>query len=205
MPSPDPDHQLMARLAGGDDSALAELVARWQRPVLAHVARFLGCPPEEAQDIAQEAFLRVWRERRRFEPRAAFSTWLFAIVLNLCRNRRRSAQRRPVLVPIGVDGAGEPFPAIEAGADADPLACARASELEGKVRRALRSLPESQRAAVLLRRFEGMSYREIATVLGSSEGAVESLLVRARRALAAAIFGDDRSRAQEKGGSGVEP
>jgi RNA polymerase sigma-70 factor (ECF subfamily) len=179
----------MARLAAGEEDALAELVARWQKPVLAHVGRFLGCSAEEARDVAQEAFLRVWRERRRWRPEAAFSTWLFAVVLNLCRNQRRSAVRRPELVPIAVDEAGDPAAALAAGATDDPYARARAGEVAAIARRALLALPENQRSAILLRRFEGMSYREIAEVLGLTESAVESLLVRARRALAEAILG----------------
>lgn len=194
----------MERLAAGDDTALAELVSRWQKPVLAHVARFLGCSAEEARDVAQEAFLRVWRERRRWQPRAAFSTWLFTIVLNLCRNRRRSERRRPQLVPITVSDHGDPLPDPPASVADDPFARARTGELARRVRRALAALPANQRAVVLLRRFEGMSYREIAAVLDLSQGAVESLLVRARRALAEAILGADRAPAQETEAAGVE-
>jgi RNA polymerase sigma-70 factor (ECF subfamily) len=194
----------MARVAAGDETAFAELVTRWQKPVLAHVARFLGCSADEARDVAQEAFLRVWRERRRWRPRAAFSTWLFAVVLNLCRNQRRSVRRRPEVVPFTVDDHGEPLPVVPAGVADDPFARARGAELARIAHRALLALPDNQRAAVLLRRFEGMSYREIAAVLDLSEAAVESLLVRARRALAAAILGADRAPAQETEGAGVE-
>ncbi len=200
MPSADRDRLLMERLAAGDDGALAELVARWQGPVTACVARFLGCPAEEASDLAQETFLRVWRERHRWQPRAAFSTWLFAIALNLCRNQRRSARRRPELVPIGADEAGDGLPAVAAPLDDDPFERARAGEVAAVARRALLELPDTQRAALLLRRFEGLSYRDIATTLGVSEGAVESLLVRARRALAAAIFGAGGTTSAGKGG-----
>ncbi len=194
------DHLLMERLASGDESAMDDLVARWQRPALACAQRFLGCGPEEAQDVAQEAFLRVWRERSRFKPRAAFSTWLFTVVLNLCRNRLRTLRRRPALVALSSDDS-ESCLELPASTSDDPYARARGSEMERRVRRALAALPENQRAAILLRRFEDMSYREISAVLGVSESAVESLLVRARRSLEAALV----EPAQGTEASGVSP
>jgi RNA polymerase sigma-70 factor, ECF subfamily len=194
------DHRLMVRLAAGDEAAMDDLVARWQRPVLACVRRFLGCSPEEAQDLAQEAFLRVWRERARFQPRAAFSTWLFTIALNLCRNRRRTAGRRPA--PVSIDELARNHEPEHTGED--PFARLRGAEVASRVGRALAALPPNQRAALLLKRFEDLSYKEIAAVLAVTPAAVESLLVRARRTLAAALQEPLPAAAQETEAHGVQ-
>jgi RNA polymerase sigma-70 factor (ECF subfamily) len=164
----------MRRVAAGDESAMAELVRRWERPVHGYVNRFLACSAEDARDLAQEVFLRVWRRRRRWKPTAGFSTWLFTIAGNLCRNRKRDLGRRPALVPVedGVDGR------------VDPHAIAEAAQTAQRVRDAVAGLPEAQREVVLLRHFGGLSYREIAEITDSTQAAVDSMLVRARRKLA---------------------
>ncbi len=190
---------LMRRLAGGDEGAMAELVAHWQRPLLAYVCRFLGCSDDTACDLTQEVFLRVWLQRKRWRPKARFSTWLFTIVGNLCRNRLRDLSRRPQLVPVETDCGGEPGLGLQAPAASDPHARAEASELAARLRTALRELPEMQRAALFLRRFQAMSYRQIADTLGVTPAAVDSLLVRARRKLT-----DSLAAAQERRLSGVE-
>jgi RNA polymerase sigma-70 factor (ECF subfamily) len=153
---------------------MAALVRRWERPVQAYVYRFFACSDEDARDLAQEVFLRVWRQRRRWKPTAGFSTWLFTIAGNLCRNRKRDLGRRPALVP------------VEDGADgrADPHALAEAAQTARRVRDAVASLPEAQKEVVLLRHFGGLSYREIAEITDSTSAAVDSMLVRARRSLA---------------------
>jgi len=196
----DDDLRLMRRLAEGEDQAMAALVERWQVPVLSFVCRFLGCSDDEARDVAQEAFLRVWRQRERWRPTAAFSTWLFTIVSNLCRNRARDLGRRPALLQLGVDEKGDPAVDLPAPLVDDPHARAEAAEAAARLRVAISRLPENQRVALLLRRFANLSYREIGDVLGVTPSAVDSLLVRARRALADAL--DDR--AQDWPRSGVE-
>ena len=191
------DVALMRRVAAGDDAAMAELVRFWQEPVLSFVFRFLGCGREDALDLSQEAFLRVWRQRSRWRPTARFSTWLFTIVSNLCRNHRRTVSRRPELVSMAGVGCDDTIPDLPAPPSANPHFCAEASQAAAAIRTAVADLPELQRAALLLRRFGGMSYREIAAVLETTPSAVDSLLVRARRHLSQAL-------AQEKEVRGVE-
>lgn len=191
----------MRRLATDDAAALAELMRRWQRPVLGYVCRFLGCTEDEAGDIAQETFLRVWIQRKRWRPRASFQTWLFTIVGNLCRNRKRDLSRRPPTTPTDPATADGDTLGLAAPAGDDPHARVAASELASRVRHALGRLPANQRSALLLRRFQALSYREIAEILGTTPSAVDSLLTRARRTLAETILGEAKVSRR----SGVEP
>ena len=193
----DIDVALMRRVAAGDDAAMAELVRSWQVPVLSFICRFLGCGKEDALDLSQEAFLRVWRQRRRWRPTARFSTWLFTIVSNLCRNHRRTISRRPELVRLAGSGNDDTTPDPPAPPSANPYLCAEASQTAASIRAAVADLPELQRAALLLRRFGDLSYREIAAILDTTPSAVDSLLVRARRHLSQAL-------AQEKEIRGVQ-
>jgi RNA polymerase sigma-70 factor (ECF subfamily) len=182
------DAELMHRVAGGDEIAMAELVARWERPVLSFVFRFLSCSEDDARDLAQDVFLRVWRRRRKWRPTASFSTWLFTITGNLCRNRKRDLHRRPGMVPASMEPAERSgYWEVPSSAD-DPHARAVANQTSMAVREAVGRLPEAQRTAVLLRHFGELTYREIATVMGTSPTAVDSLLVRARRTLARLIL-----------------
>jgi len=195
------DLEQMRAVARGDELAMADLVKRWQVPVLSYICRFLGCPHEEARDIAQEAFLRVWTASGQWRPTARFSTWLFTIVANLCRNQLRTVGRRPILVAIDDQESAVVAHEPRSGPGLDPEVLAKASQLAEQIQRALAELPENQRAALLLKGVHGHSYREIAEILGISESAVESLLVRARRTLAKNIL----PPAQESSKAGVEP
>ncbi len=162
------DAERMARVARGDMDALGELVRRHQDKALALAFRMLG-RWDLAEDVAQDAFLRVHRAAPRYRPEAKFTTWLYRIVVNLCRDQQRRAGRAPA--PLSEDA---PEPAAEP--TADPL---EARERAARVRRALDRLPERQRTAVLLHRYEGLSHREVAEAMDASDKAVESLLVRA--------------------------
>jgi len=193
------DADLMRRVARGDQAAMSELVGRWERPVLGFVYRLLTCSEDDARDIAQEVFLRVWRQRRKWKPIAGFSTWLFTIVSNLCRNRRRDLSRRPTLVPVDTEDSGKVSYPLFAAARDNPHSRAEASETAALIRDAIAQLPDAQRVAVLLRHFGELKYREIATVMGTTPSAVDSLLIRARRALSGRL-GDS---AQERKGNGV--
>ncbi|WP_428937731.1 RNA polymerase sigma factor [Fontivita pretiosa] len=158
----------MADLARGDMAALGSLVRRHQHRVRALAYRLTG-RWDLADDLAQETFLRVYRSARSYTPSAAFSTWLYRIVVNLCLDQAR----RPRLAEIA--DPGEVQPASQAGSDAPLLDRERAEAIQ----RAIDALPPRQRIALLLHRFEQMSHAQIAQATGWSESAVESLLVRA--------------------------
>lgn len=168
------DEALLALYAGGDPGAARALTARLVPPVLAHAYRLLG-NRAEAEDVTQEAMLRLWRIApvwRRGE--AAPRTWLYRVTANLCTDRLRR-QRAVALdeVPEPADGA--------AGPDAGLQQRARATALQA----ALGRLPERQRQAVVLRHLEELGNPEIATIMGLSVEAVESLVARGKRALTA--------------------
>lgn len=196
----DPDADLMSRVASGDEAAMGELVGRWERPVLAFIYRFLACSEDDARDLAQESFLRVWRYRGKWRQVAGFSTWLFTIVSNLCRNRKRDLGRRPMLVTVQTnDSEGADNPHL-ASTTENPHDLAEATQTAVRVRVAVAGLPDGQRTAVLLRHFGGLRYREIAEVMGTTPAAVDSMLVRARRSLARRLI----ENSQESEDSGVQ-
>jgi RNA polymerase sigma-70 factor (ECF subfamily) len=165
------DAERMRRIAAGDRGALAELVHQHQARVLATAYRFLG-DWGAAEDVAQETFLRVFRAAPDYQPRAAFTTWLYRLVVNRCWDRRRRQAREKRL------HASLP-PASEV---TEPPAVEQA-ERSAQIRRAVAALPDRQRLAVILHRFDGLSHKEIGEVTGWSRGAVESCLVRAYASL----------------------
>jgi RNA polymerase sigma-70 factor, ECF subfamily len=143
---------------------------------------------EEAEDLAQEVFLRIYRARKGYRPRAKFSTWLFTIANNLALTHLRGKGRKPTVEFAGggeSSASRELRPAEERvpAREGTPSAQMRQVELSDVVRQALDVLGEDQKMAVLLNKFEGMSYAEIAEVMGRSEAAVKSLLARARNHL----------------------
>jgi RNA polymerase sigma-70 factor (ECF subfamily) len=165
------DEVLMARIADGHEAAFRVLMRRHLQRSL-RIARRMSLDGAEAEDVVQEAWLRVWRSAPRWRPTAAFTTWLYRVLVNLCLDRRR----RPVPAPLAA--AGDP-------PDTAPDATATIAEDETArlVAAALAELPERQRAALVLSYYEGLSNAETAEVLGATVGGVEALLVRARRAL----------------------
>jgi RNA polymerase sigma-70 factor (ECF subfamily) len=169
----DDDDDLMARIAAGDHAAFTALVGRHLDRVLAVAQRVLG-ERAEAEDVAQEALLRVWRLADRWRPgEARISTWLYRVAVNLCLDRKRRPQPAPL------EAAGDP-------ADPAPDAFARLyrDEAAALVAAEIAKLPERQRAALALSYYEDLSNTEAAEILQVSVGALESLLVRARRTLA---------------------
>lgn len=162
------DTELMARLSRGEVSAIGELARRHQGRVLEIAFRTLG-HWDLAEDVAQETFLRVYRAAKTYQPQARFTTWLYRIVVNLCldEQRRRSKAAVP-LETIAPEGLPAPHE--------NP---AEKKELSELVRAAVWELPERQRLAVVLHRYDGRSHTEISEITGWSEAAVESLLVRA--------------------------
>lgn len=166
IPSAEPsDPELMRQLSAGDMAALALLVRRYQDRIRRTAFRILG-RWEAADDVAQETFLRLYKSAPRYRPTAAFSTWLHRIVVNLCLDAMKRRKASPQENLTWADGVVEP----------DPLV---ARERVQAVRRELAQLPERQRIAVVLHRFENLGHKEIAAVTGWSESAIESLLVRA--------------------------
>ncbi|GAC1472418.1 MAG: sigma-70 family RNA polymerase sigma factor [Isosphaeraceae bacterium] len=181
----DPDVRLMLQVRADVQGAFETLVERYQHRLLGVVANLVG-RPEEAEDITQEVFLRIYRARKGYRPRARFSTWVFTIANNLVRNQSRGKGRHPT-VPLQDDDTGArpklPADARTLSRDGTPSAQLRKVELSEVVREALNLLGDESKLAVLLNKFEGMSYAQIGEVMGRSEPAVKSLLARARNQL----------------------
>jgi RNA polymerase sigma-70 factor (ECF subfamily) len=183
--SPDPESDvddvgLMLRVRRDDMEAFAELVRRFQRPVTALAYRYLG-NEADAEDLAQEAFLRVYRSRARYEPRAKFSTWLYRIVVNVSLNAIRARKARPLAPAGGAEGNGRSgLPEVVDGSVPEAGARLEHEELAKKVREAIDGLPGNQRLAILMNKYQDLSYQEIADAMGMTTMAVKSLLTRAR-------------------------
>lgn len=162
------DHELMTRIAQGDRAALGALVERHQQGVLSLAYRFLG-RWDLAEDICQDAFIRILDHAGEYQPSARFSTWLYRVVANLCWDRRRRARhvRHELTTDIPASGAAHAAPDVGA------------SDVQERVRQAIAALPDRQRLAVILHRFHEMSHAEVAQLTGWSASAVESCLVRA--------------------------
>jgi RNA polymerase sigma-70 factor (ECF subfamily) len=165
------DEELMSAVAAGDLDAFGEIVVRYQAPMYRAALRFLG-RGEDAQDVAQEAFLRLWSAAPRYVPTAALKTFLYRIVINLCLDRKRRRKHEPL----------EGFPELTAPA-LSPMDQMIRLDRERAIHEALDELPDRQRMAVVLRYFEGMSYGEMAEVLSTSKKGIEGLLGRGRDGL----------------------
>lgn len=180
----DPDVQRMLRVRNGDDAAFEELVEAYQDRIISIFSHLLG-EPQAAEDLAQEVFLRVYRARKRYEPTAKFSTWLFHIANNLAINKKRSSATRKEVALHGTES-NPVNPVISFAMEKSGLMPSRQldkSELRQVVRQAMESLNERQRMALLLNKFEEMSYIDIAAAMDLSVQAVKSLLTRARENL----------------------
>jgi RNA polymerase sigma-70 factor (ECF subfamily) len=168
----DADAELAAATAAGDADAFERLVRKYERPVLSTIYRYVG-DRAAAEDLAQEVFLKVWRRAKSFRGKSSFSTWLYRIAVNQCLNFRKK-RARVKNVPLDESlVADDPEP--DERLDADMKAAA--------VRDAVDELPGRQRMALILSKFEGRSYREIAEIMKTSTSSVESLIFRARQAL----------------------
>lgn len=180
------DSALMQAAGRGDRGAFAALVERYQTSVLRFAHGLLGPAARAvAEDLAQETFLAAWEAAPQFRGDAQVSTWLLRIAANVCLDHcRRSRRRRAASLE------QEPMPDARAAEQDRPDGQALADERAAEVRAAIARLPPSQRAALVLRHFEGLSYVEIADVLETSVSAVEALLFRARRSLAATLAPD---------------
>jgi RNA polymerase sigma-70 factor, ECF subfamily len=178
----DPDVRLMLQVRDDVQGAFEVLVQRYQHRLVGVMAHLVG-RREEAEDLTQEVFLRVFRTRKGYQPRAKFSTYLFTIANNLALNhlRGRGRNRTVSLEGGGTDSqASGPAQDRAVSRDGTPSTQMRQVELSEVIREALEGLGEDQKMAVLLNKFEEMSYAEIARVMDKSEAAVKSLLARAR-------------------------
>lgn len=178
----DPDNELMKRVAKGDDEAFKLLFERHNRLAWSVIYRQLGNVPA-AEDLVQEAFLRVYRAAPQYEPSAKFSTWLYTVVTNLCLNYKRDRARdRLRLVGSEEEEGGNALEQL-AAVEPDDHGDDETQKRTQAVREAIQSLPENQRMALILSRYEEKSYEEVAEILGVTVAAVKSLTSRARTTL----------------------
>ncbi|MGC3988807.1 MAG: sigma-70 family RNA polymerase sigma factor, partial [Chthoniobacteraceae bacterium] len=167
----------MERVRAGDTDAFRDLIEAHQTRVVGTVAKMLG-DDTDAEDIAQQVFIRVWNSAQRYQPTAKFTTWLFKITRNLVFNELRRRRRHPV-TPLEREAEEHNFQAADVSSRS-PDHSLLDSEMQAAIQKAIDSLPEIQRMAIVLRRYEDMPYEEIAEVLKLSVPAVKSVLFRAR-------------------------
>lgn len=180
--TPEEDAELMRRVQAGDEAAFGTLMERWELAVKSVIARIV-LNASEAEELAQETFVRVWQQRGRFRAGAAVRPWVFSIAINLARNRLRWWRRRPT-VELHEWSAAEGAGSREQGAGADRL---EAQERAVAVRDAIAALPVELREAIVLFEYEQMSHAEIAATVGATPKAVETRIYRARERLREAL------------------
>ena len=185
MRTPGADQLLMRRFQEGEETAFEVLVHKYQGLVLSLCRRYLGSRSPSVEDVAQEVFVRIFKGRQTYEPRAKVKTWIYSITVNACLNeirRLRSKKNRSVGTFTAIFGEGRDGEAPDV-VDANPEVVGAALEGEeagARVRAAVDALPEQQRLALVLARFHHCSYEEVAETLATSIPAVKSLLTRAR-------------------------
>ena len=174
---------LMARIVKGDAEAFEILVNRHQTSVLNLIYRFIG-DRTQAKDLSQEVFIRVWQAAKTYKPEAKFTTWIYRVSTNVCFNELKSARRKKwfQFLRLG-DQHEESIEDTFIDGSPSPEDLLLAKEQNRQISDALQSLPDNQRMALVLRRYDNLSYTEIAQIIGCSVSAVESLLVRAKRTL----------------------
>jgi len=180
---------LIERCAAGDEAACADLVAAHQRMVYNLALHLLG-DRDEALDLSQEVFLRVFRTLSRFRGQSALRTWIYRIVVNQARNRQRWWRRRHRGEQVSLDAHVAKFGDLEAQSDSStPDRMFAQKETSARIWKALDRLPFDQRTALVLREIDGLRYDEIAYSLGIAVGTVKSRLTRARQALRDELLG----------------
>jgi RNA polymerase sigma-70 factor (ECF subfamily) len=168
------DEELVARAKAGDLDCFNQLVLRWERPIYALAYRTLG-REEEARDVVQEAFLRAYRGLRGFKGEAKFSSWLYRITLNLCRDWSRRERRAPIVqVPEGTDPMDLADEHVQPTESVEDLVARR--EMSVAVAKAMAELPEEQRTAILLKEYHGLTFQEIAGMLDCPLSTVKTRL-----------------------------
>ena len=179
---------LVTRCTAGDETACAELVAAHQRMVYGLAFNLLG-DRDEALDLSQEVFLRVFRTLSSFRGQSALRTWIFRIVVNQVRNRQRWWRRRRRSDQVSLDEYLQTCGDMESTQDVLPDRLLASKETAACIRQALDRLPFDQRTALILREIDGLRYDEIAFSLDIAVGTVKSRLTRARQALRAELLG----------------
>lgn len=190
MNAPNPDEldvQDMSRLAAGHDAALNELMERHGEKLFHYLVRSLQ-DEDDAADLAQETFVKVYQSRTRFDPSHKFSTWLYAIASNLVRDRYRWRSRHPqVSLDAESDATGDSFRDSLPGSGPSPNESVQVEERAKAVRVAVSALPEELRQPLILAEYEERSHAEIGAILGCSAKAVEMRIYRARQQLRASL------------------
>lgn len=177
---------LIQRCAAGDDTAFAEIVAEHQRMVVQLAMNLLG-DRDEALDLSQDVFIRVFRTIGQFRGQSALRTWIYRIAVNQGRNRHRFWRRRRRSDQVSLDAHVEAHGDFQCGAEVGPDRILAQKELAARLQGALDALPFDQRTAIVLREVDGLSYDEIAFSLGVAVGTVKSRLTRARQSLRAGL------------------
>jgi RNA polymerase sigma-70 factor, ECF subfamily len=167
------DEELVARSVGGDAESFNELILRWERPIYALAYRTIG-REEDARDVCQETFLRAFRALPGFRGQAKFSSWLYRIALNLCRDWIRRERRTPVVQPPEDVDLQELASAAEPSESIEDLVARR--DLTRAVERVMASLPEEQRNAIILKEYHGLTFQEIADLVGCPLSTVKTRL-----------------------------
>jgi RNA polymerase sigma-70 factor (ECF subfamily) len=186
------DEELVARALGGDQHCFNELIHRWERPIYALAYRQIG-REEDARDVCQETFLRAYRALNGFRGQAKFSSWLYRIALNLCRDWLRRERRAPVVQPpedvdlMDLAASREPTETIE-----DRVA---RQDLSRVVERAMARLPEEQRTAIILKEYHGLTFQEIADLVGCPLSTVKTRLYQGLAILRRELAREDASAA----------
>jgi RNA polymerase sigma-70 factor (ECF subfamily) len=178
----DREAALIQRCAEGDEAASAQLVAEHQRMVVQLAMNLLG-DRDEALDLSQEVFLRVFRTIHRFRGQSSLRTWIYRIAVNQARNRHRFWRRRHRADQVSLDQHIAAHGEFLSGGESTPDRMLAQKELASRLQHALEHLPFDQRTAIILREIDGLSYDEIAYSLGVAVGTVKSRLTRARQAL----------------------
>jgi RNA polymerase sigma-70 factor, ECF subfamily len=188
------DEELVARSIGGDSESFNELVLRWERPIYALAYRTIG-REEDARDVCQETFLRAFRALPGFRGQAKFSSWLYRIALNLCRDWIRRERRTPIVQPpedvdvMELAAASEPSESIE-----DLVA---RKDLSRAVERAMALLPDEQRTAIVLKEYHGLTFQEIAELLGCPLSTVKTRLYQGLTVLRRELAKGEQQRAKK--------
>lgn len=188
------DEDLLVSLRSGQSDSLGVLVARWEAPLFRFVSRLVE-RPDDARDVCQETFLRILDKADAFRDGARFSTWMYQIALNLCRDQTRRKRRWGRLMFSAPAPATESEPEREYAAPesvaTSPAAAFEHTERRSAVRRALSALPQDQREVLLLKEYEGLKFREIADVLGVPESTVKSRMYAGLDAMRTSLTGLD--------------